>query len=107
MLATKLEVPWAIAFLPDGSALVTLRDRAQLLHVRAGSAPVSLGSIPGVVPGGEGGLLGVAVSPGYARDHRVFLYYTAASANRPASRRQIDDIAVCLSHHEMNVEPYG
>jgi glucose/arabinose dehydrogenase len=82
VLATKLEVPWAIAFLPDGSALVTLRDRAQLLHVRAGSAPVSLGTIPGVVPGGEGGLLGVAVSPGYARDHRVFLYYTASSDNR-------------------------
>jgi glucose/arabinose dehydrogenase len=82
VLATNLDVPWAIAFLPDGSALVTLRDRAQLLHVRAGAAPVSLGTVPGVVPGGEGGLLGVAVSPGYSRDHRVFLYYTAASDNR-------------------------
>jgi glucose/arabinose dehydrogenase len=84
VLATNLDVPWAIAFLPDGSALVTLRDRAQLLHLRAGSAPVSLGTIPGVVPGGEGGLLGVAVSPDYSRDHRVFVYYTAAGDNRVA-----------------------
>jgi glucose/arabinose dehydrogenase len=82
VLASNLDVPWAIAFLPDGSALVTLRDRAQLLQVRPGAATVSLGTIPGVVPGGEGGLLGVAVSPDYSRDHHVFLYYTAANDNR-------------------------
>jgi glucose/arabinose dehydrogenase len=81
-LATRLDVPWAIAFLPDGSALVTLRDRAQLLHIRAGRPPVTLGTIAGVVPGGEGGLLGVAVSPTYLTDHRIFLYYTAAQDNR-------------------------
>jgi glucose/arabinose dehydrogenase len=81
-VASNLDVPWAIAFLPDGSALVTLRDQARLLHVREGAAPVSLGTVAGVQPGGEGGLLGVAVSPHYATDHRVFLYYTAAKDNR-------------------------
>ena len=84
MLADHLDVPWALAFLPDGSALVTLRDKAQLLHLRAGSRPVVLGTIPGVHPGGEGGLLGVAVSPDYATDHEVFVYYTAADDNRVA-----------------------
>ena len=81
-VARDLDVPWAVAFLPDGSALVTLRDRAQLLHVREGSAPVVLGTVPGVAPGGEGGLLGVAVSPTFARDHRVFVYYTGEQDNR-------------------------
>ena len=81
-VSRRLDVPWAVAFLPDGSALVTLRDRARLLHVREGREPVELGTVPGVVPGGEGGLLGVAVSPTYARDHRVFLYYTGAKDNR-------------------------
>ncbi|HET8766939.1 MAG TPA: PQQ-dependent sugar dehydrogenase [Pedococcus sp.] len=81
-VARDLDVPWAVAFLPDGSALVTLRDRAQLLHVREGSAPVVLGTVPGVAPGGEGGLLGVAVSPTFARDHRVFVYYTGGQDNR-------------------------
>ncbi len=83
-VATGLDVPWGLAFLPDGSALVTLRDKAQLLHLRDGSAPVTLGTIPGVRPDGEGGLLGVAVSPGYATDHRVFVYYTAKADNRVA-----------------------
>jgi glucose/arabinose dehydrogenase len=77
-------VPWGVAFLPDGSALVTLRDEARLLHVREGSDPVVLGTIPGVVPDGEGGLLGVAVSPDFDRDRRVFVYYTAARDNRVA-----------------------
>ncbi len=81
-MASGLDVPWAVAFLPDGSALVTLRDQARLVHVRDGAAPVTLGTIPGVEPGGEGGLLGVAVSPDYASDRRVFLYYTAAEDNR-------------------------
>nr|WP_240977683.1 PQQ-dependent sugar dehydrogenase [Knoellia sp. DB2414S] len=81
-VASGLDVPWGIAFLPDGSALVTLRDQARLVHVRDGAEPVTLGTIPGVQPDGEGGLLGVAVSPDYARDRRVFLSYTAAEDNR-------------------------
>jgi glucose/arabinose dehydrogenase len=78
----NLDVPWALAFLPDGSALLTLRDEARLLQVREGHPPVDLGRVPGVQPGGEGGLLGVAVSPGFARNHTIFLYLTAAHDNR-------------------------
>ena len=81
-VATDLDVPWATAFLPDGSALVTLRDEARLLQVRDGREPVDLGRVGGVEPGGEGGLLGVAVSPTFARDRTVFLYTTAEQDNR-------------------------
>ena len=81
-IARNLDVPWAIAFLPDGSALVTVRDRAQLLHIRPGHAPTVLGRIPGVRPDGEGGLLGVAVSPRFASDRSIFVYFTAADDNR-------------------------
>jgi glucose/arabinose dehydrogenase len=81
-VATDLDVPWAIAFLPDGSALVTLRDRAALLHIRPGQRPTVLGRIPGVRPDGEGGLLGVAVSPRFASDSSIFVYFTAAEDNR-------------------------
>jgi glucose/arabinose dehydrogenase len=81
-VARDLDVPWSTAFLPDGSALVTLRDEATLLQVRDGRAPVDLGRVGGVVPDGEGGLLGVAVSPSFTTDHTVFLYTTAAHDNR-------------------------
>jgi len=81
-VARDLDVPWSTAFLPDGSALVTLRDQARLLQVRDGSRPVDLGRVGGVAPDGEGGLLGVAVSPTFARDRTVFLYTTTAEDNR-------------------------
>jgi glucose/arabinose dehydrogenase len=81
-IATDLDVPWAIAFLPDGSALVTQRDKGNLLQVRQGQKPTVLGAIPGVRPDGEGGLLGVAVSPQFARDSSIFVYFTAADDNR-------------------------
>jgi len=82
-VASHLEVPWGLAFLPDGSALLTLRDEGTVLRVRGdGSAPVRVGTVPGVQPLGEAGLLGIAVSPRFASDHSVFVYFTAASDNR-------------------------
>ena len=50
--------------------------------MRAGQAPTVLGEVPGVRPDGEGGLLGVAVSPDFATDHSIFVYFTAESDNR-------------------------
>ena len=75
-------MPWGLAFLPDGTALVTLRDQGEVLHVAEGVAPASAGRIAGVEPGGEGGLLGIAVSPTFASDRTVFVYFTSAADNR-------------------------
>jgi glucose/arabinose dehydrogenase len=61
---------------------VTLRDQAEVLHVARGSGPVSVGRVPGVEPDGEGGLLGIAVSPAFASDRTVFLYLTSHADNR-------------------------
>ncbi|MGH3243713.1 MAG: PQQ-dependent sugar dehydrogenase [Spirillospora sp.] len=81
-VATGLKVPWAIAFLPGGDALVTERDTANLVRVSPSGEWEQVGKVPGVEPGGEGGLMGVAVSPTYATDHLIYLYFTAASDNR-------------------------
>ena len=81
-VASNLTAPWGMDFLPDGSALVTERDSARVLRVRPGSAPTTVTTVSGVVPGGEGGLLGLAVSPTFATDNYVYVYYTAASDNR-------------------------
>jgi glucose/arabinose dehydrogenase len=75
-------VPWGLAFLPDGTALVTLRDRGEVLHVTKGSKPVSVGRVPGVQPDNEAGLLGIAVSPAFAADRTVFAYFTSRTDNR-------------------------
>jgi glucose/arabinose dehydrogenase len=81
-LVTGLSVPWAIAFLPGGDALVTERESARLLRITPSGQVRKVGTIEGVAPGGEGGLLGVAVSPDYRNDHYVFVYFTSQADNR-------------------------
>jgi glucose/arabinose dehydrogenase len=85
-IATGLTTPWGLGFLPDGTALVTERDTARLKAIEPGAnhAVRTIGTVPGVVPGGEGGLLGLAVSPSFADSHQVFVYFTAAADNRLA-----------------------
>ncbi|MFI6597964.1 PQQ-dependent sugar dehydrogenase [Nonomuraea sp. NPDC050536] len=77
VVASGLAVPWGIAFLPGGDALVTERDSARLLRITRAGKVSEVGQVDGVEPGGEGGLLGVA-----AKDDFVFLYFTAADDNR-------------------------
>ena len=87
VMATGLTVPWGLGFLPDGSALVAERTSARVLRLSPGSAPAVVATINGVVPAGEAGLLGLAVSPTYAQDGYVYVYFTAASDNRIARLR--------------------
>lgn len=82
MLADDLDVPWDLALLPDGSALVTLRDRAEVIRISDAAEPVSIAVIDQAAPSGEGGLLGLALSPDFASTGFVYLYYTAADDNR-------------------------
>ncbi|WP_131738613.1 PQQ-dependent sugar dehydrogenase [Actinomadura roseirufa] len=87
VLVAHLKVPWGLAFLPGGDALVTERATARLLRVTPAGRTTVAGTVPGVRPEGEGGLLGVAVSPGHARDHLIYLYFTAGDGNRVARAR--------------------
>jgi glucose/arabinose dehydrogenase len=89
-IATGLNVPWGVAFLPDGSALVTERDTGVIDRIGTDGAVRRIGTVDGVKPDGEGGLLGLAVSPDYASDHTVFVDYTAEDDNRIAALTLID-----------------
>ncbi|MFH9423383.1 PQQ-dependent sugar dehydrogenase [Streptomyces sp. NPDC017529] len=84
-LATDLATPWGLAPLPGGDLLVSSRDTGTVFRVAAkGGKKTELGTVPGVAPGGEGGLLGLAVAPSFGRDHWVYAYFTTESDNRIA-----------------------
>lgn len=82
-LDLQLKIPWAAVFLPNGTAVISERDSALLKAVKDGQA-TTIGQVPGVTPGGEGGLLGLALSPGFSTDRYLYLYFTSAEDNRIA-----------------------
>ncbi|MFI5491632.1 PQQ-dependent sugar dehydrogenase [Actinoplanes sp. NPDC051859] len=82
-MATGLDTPWGLAFLPGGDALVAERDTARIMRIPAGGGePREVYKVPGVAAGGEGGLLGLAVAEDYAKTKLVYAYFTAATDNR-------------------------
>jgi glucose/arabinose dehydrogenase len=82
-IARGLAVPWGLGFLPNGDAIVTERDSRRVLRIHGSRNAVQvLGTIEAAAPDGESGLLGVAVSPEFARDRRLFFYVTTATDNR-------------------------
>lgn len=84
-LAEGLKSPWGLAELPEGDLLVSSRDEGTITRVDAESGKKTvIGSVPGVAPAGEGGLLGIALSPTYASDHMVYAFFTTESDNRIA-----------------------
>ena len=89
-VATKLRVPWGIAFLPTGDAVVTERDtRRVLLFQGAQHLMHQVGEIRAAAgaPGQESGLLGVAVSPDFGTDHTLFFYLSTTTDNRIVKAR--------------------
>src|SRR6202167_6867325 len=70
-----LDLPWRIAFLPDGRMLITEKvGGVQLVTQQGAKTPVK--NVPPVLYKGQGGQLGVFLSPHYAHDHYVYLTYS-------------------------------
>jgi len=81
VLASELEAPWGLAFLPDGDALVTERDSGRLLRLDSSGNTEEIQTLPSYAFG-EGGLMGLALSPDYESDGLVYAYYTTSTDNR-------------------------
>jgi aldose sugar dehydrogenase len=74
-VARGLEHPWGLAFLPDGRMLVTERPGRLRLVGPDGRVSEPLAGVPPVVARGQGGLLDVALDPGFAETRLVYLSY--------------------------------
>jgi aldose sugar dehydrogenase len=89
-IASGLEIPWEIAFLPDRSALVTERPgTVRLLSAKGALRKAPVARIP-VSAQGEGGLLGLAVDPAFRRNRYIYLYFTEPTEMRLERWRYVD-----------------
>ncbi|PLX73630.1 MAG: glucose dehydrogenase [Desulfuromonas sp.] len=80
-IATGLEHPWGLAFLPDGRMLVTERP-GRLRVVREGQLePLPVQGLPDITARGQGGLLDVALHPNFAGNGLVYFSYAGAGEN--------------------------
>jgi glucose/arabinose dehydrogenase len=86
VLARDLQVPWGLAFLPNGDALVGERVSGRVHRVGSRGGRRLVGRID-VNDAGEGGLLGIAVHPGFAENRWVYFYLTRGDRNLVIRRR--------------------
>ncbi|MEU0200623.1 MULTISPECIES: PQQ-dependent sugar dehydrogenase [unclassified Streptomyces] len=85
-VAEGLDSPWGLAPLPGGGLLVSSRDDGTIVRVDEKTGRKTevgeVGEVPGVSAAGEGGLLGIALSPDFASDRMVYAYFTSDGDNR-------------------------
>jgi glucose/arabinose dehydrogenase len=74
-VASGLDHPWGLAFLPDGRMLVTERPGRLRIVDPSGRVSEPLGGVPEVAARGQGGLLDVALAPDFAGSRMVYLSY--------------------------------
>ncbi|HLI50499.1 MAG TPA: PQQ-dependent sugar dehydrogenase [Thermomicrobiaceae bacterium] len=86
MVATGLEIPWDMSFLPDGRIFLTERPGHVRLIENGKLDPTPVATIEDVLPLAEGGLLGIAGDPGFETNHWIYLYYTHQTANGPRNQ---------------------
>src|SRR5215475_11247412 len=80
----EFKLGWRIAFLPDGRMLITEKVGPVWLVTQQGEkTPVD--NVPPVLWQGQGGMLGVFLSPNYATDHNVYLTYSEPGEEQGAS----------------------
>src|SRR6187401_2107144 len=82
---TGLEIPWSLAFAPDGRLFVTERPgRVRIVNLSTYTSAVAL--TINVYAQGEAGLLGIALDPGFAQNNIVYLSYSAPSRGGAVDR---------------------
>lgn len=93
-IARGLNVPWALAFLPDGRMLVTERPGNIRIVTMDGRISPPLSGVPEVYARGQGGLLDIALSPDFATNRQVFMSFAQPTQHgaRTAVARAVLDL---------------
>jgi glucose/arabinose dehydrogenase len=74
-IVTKLNRPWAVAFLPDGGLLITERDVRKIQHVSSEGRISEVGGLPEISRTGQGGLLDLVLAKDFGTTRELFLSF--------------------------------
>jgi len=86
VVVTNLEVPWSMAFAPDGRLFVTERPgRVRIIDIAGGTSELAL-TLDDTFAQGEAGTLGLALDPDFAASRFVYVYYSARAGNGAVNR---------------------
>jgi glucose/arabinose dehydrogenase len=104
-VVTGLEHPWGMAFLPGGEILITERPGRLRLVRDGGLEPAPIAGVPEVYASGQGGLLDVALDPGFASNRVIYLSYAASGEGGNSTRvaratlgeGRLEDLAVIFT----------
>jgi glucose/arabinose dehydrogenase len=91
-VGTDSDIPWGLVTLPDGTILYTRRDAQQIaqLDPRTGRT-TTVGKVPNVSgTDGEGGLMGLEISPSFATDRWLYILHTSPDDNRVVRIRYVN-----------------
>ncbi|KZE27409.1 PQQ-dependent sugar dehydrogenase [Chelatococcus daeguensis] len=100
-VASGLEHPWGLAFLPDGAMLVTERPGDIRLVSPEGAVSPPLAGTPDVADRGQGGLLDIALDPDFTTNRTLYITYgeprAAGGAGTAVARARLSDDAAALA----------
>ncbi len=97
------QLPWRIAFLPDGRMLITEKVGPVWLVTQQG-AKTRIENVPAVLHQGQGGMLGVFVSPHYATDHSIYLTYAEPNEDATASSLALARARLAIGENTASLE---
>lgn len=107
VVASKLQNPWAVAFLPEGRFLVTERPGRLRVIEANGQVGEPVQGVPDVVAQGQGGLLDVLLDADFARNRTLFFCFSEpgsggnstalARAQLSTDRTRLDNLKVIFS----------
>lgn len=76
MVVPGLDIAWGMAFLPDGSMLITEKG-GQLIHFKDGKKE-NIRGLPKIYDRGQGGLLDIALDPNYRDNNLIYITYASS-----------------------------
>ena len=103
-VAGNLQVPWAIAFAPDGRIFFTERPGRVRVIENGRLRTEPLASIPDVEPTGESGLMDISLHPQFATNHLLYLTYAYLGASQLVRVVRFRETGTALTDRKVIIE---